>query len=42
MIYVGETDRRPRECMFPPGHTSVESQLRPSHVKRKFISLLSS
>ena len=39
---MGETDRRPRECMFPPGHTSVESQLRPSHVKRKFISLLSS
>ena len=34
--------RLPREYMFPPGHTSVESQLRPSHVKRKFISLLSS
>ena len=28
--------------MFPPGHTSVESQLRPGHAKRKFISLLSS
>src|SRR5260370_2200485 len=34
--------RLPRECMFPPGHTSAESQLRPSHMKRKFISLLSS
>src|SRR5260370_34547830 len=34
--------RLPRECMFPPGHTSVESQLRPSHMTRKFISLLSS
>ena len=34
--------RLPREYMFPPGHTSVESQLRPGNVKRKFISLLSS
>jgi len=34
--------RLPREYMFPPGHTSVESQLRPGHAKRKFISLISS
>jgi alkanesulfonate monooxygenase SsuD/methylene tetrahydromethanopterin reductase-like flavin-dependent oxidoreductase (luciferase family) len=34
--------RLPREYMFPPGHTSVESQLRPGHAKRKFITLLSS
>jgi alkanesulfonate monooxygenase SsuD/methylene tetrahydromethanopterin reductase-like flavin-dependent oxidoreductase (luciferase family) len=34
--------RLPREYMFPPGHTSVESLMRPGNVKRKFISLLSS
>ena len=34
--------RLPREYMFPPGHTSIESQLRPGHAKRKFISLISS
>jgi len=34
--------RLPREYMFPPGHTSVESLLRPGHARRKFISLLSS
>jgi alkanesulfonate monooxygenase SsuD/methylene tetrahydromethanopterin reductase-like flavin-dependent oxidoreductase (luciferase family) len=34
--------RLPREFMFPPGHTSIESQMRPGHAKRKFISLLSS
>jgi len=34
--------RLPREYMFPPGHTSVESQLRPGHARRKFISLVSS
>jgi alkanesulfonate monooxygenase SsuD/methylene tetrahydromethanopterin reductase-like flavin-dependent oxidoreductase (luciferase family) len=34
--------RLPREFMFPPGHTSIESQLRPGHARRKFISLLSS
>jgi alkanesulfonate monooxygenase SsuD/methylene tetrahydromethanopterin reductase-like flavin-dependent oxidoreductase (luciferase family) len=34
--------RLPREYMFPPGHTSVESQLRPGHARRTFISLLSS
>jgi len=34
--------RLPREYMFPPGHTSIESQLRPGHARRKFISLLSS
>jgi alkanesulfonate monooxygenase SsuD/methylene tetrahydromethanopterin reductase-like flavin-dependent oxidoreductase (luciferase family) len=34
--------RLPREYMFPPGHTSIQSQLRPGHAKRKFISLLSS
>ena len=34
--------RLPREYMFPPGHTSIASQLAPSHRKRKFISLVSS
>jgi hypothetical protein len=34
--------RLPREYMFPPGHTSIASQLRPGHAKRKFISLISS
>jgi alkanesulfonate monooxygenase SsuD/methylene tetrahydromethanopterin reductase-like flavin-dependent oxidoreductase (luciferase family) len=32
--------RLPREYMFPPGHTSIESQLKASHQKRKFISLV--
>jgi len=34
--------RLPREYMFPPGHTSIESQLGSGHTKRKFITLLSS
>jgi alkanesulfonate monooxygenase SsuD/methylene tetrahydromethanopterin reductase-like flavin-dependent oxidoreductase (luciferase family) len=34
--------RIPREYMFPPGHTSVESLLRVSGPRRKFINALSS
>ena len=34
--------RLPREYMFPPGHTSIESQLAPSHKRRRFITLLQS
>jgi len=34
--------RMPREYMFPPGHTSVESLTRVTGTKRKFVTMLTS
>ena len=34
--------RMPRELMYPPGHTSVESLLRVAGPKRKFVTALTS
>jgi alkanesulfonate monooxygenase SsuD/methylene tetrahydromethanopterin reductase-like flavin-dependent oxidoreductase (luciferase family) len=34
--------RMPREFMYPPGHTSVESLMRVTGPKRKFVTALTS